>query len=432
MLRLEKRLEKRLLAPESDKVGKGWKMGKRIKTKYPGVFYRESNRIGGSGPEKVFYIVFKKKGQVFEESVGSYRTKKMTAAKANNIRGQIIGGKRLTKRDKKILEKKQEELKAQQEKDENNKYTINKLWKEYKKNKPGLKGIKTYESQYALHVKPYFGDKEPRELLQLDIDRRRIAMLKKRDTKTKKPVWSSQTIKHVLSLLSRIIRFGVKKQLSEGLNFEIELPKVNNKKTEELSNKQLTKLLKAINADIHPQAGPMMKMALYTGMRRGELFRLKWRDINYDSGFIQLRDTKSGHDAKIPLNDAARSLLESHFQSGPYVFPGLAGRQRVNISKQVRKIADAAGLPKDFRPLHGLRHAYASMLASSGKIDMYTLQKLLNHRDPAMTQRYAHLHDHALRRASDLAGNIIENAIKKKTEEKEEIKSKVVNLNSKE
>ena len=70
-------------------------------------------------------------------------------------------------------------------------------------------------------------------------------------------------------------------------------------------------------------------------------------------------------------------------------------------------------LPKDFRPLHGLRHVYASMLASSGQVDMYTLQKLLTHKDPKMTQRYAHLRDDALKRASNLAGNLIKESYKK-------------------
>ena len=43
-------------------------MSKRIKTNYPGVFYREATRLGGKGLEKVFYIVFKKDGKVIEES----------------------------------------------------------------------------------------------------------------------------------------------------------------------------------------------------------------------------------------------------------------------------------------------------------------------------------------------------------------------------
>jgi integrase len=47
------------------------------------------------------------------------------------------------------------------------------------------------------------------------------------------------------------------------------------------------------------------------------------------------------------------------------------------------------------------------MLASSGEVGMYTLQKLLTHKDPKMTQRYAHLRDEALKKASEVAGNII-------------------------
>jgi integrase len=84
----------------------------------------------------------------------------------------------------------------------------------------------------------------------------------------------------------------------------------------------------------------------------------------------------------------------------------------------VNRIKDDAGLPKDFRALHGLRHVYASMLASSGEVGMYTLQKLLTHKDPKMTQRYAHLRDEALKRASEVAGNIIQNASKKKSDQK--------------
>ena len=72
--------------------------------------------------------------------------------------------------------------------------------------------------------------------------------------------------------------------------------------------------------------------------------------------------------------------------------------------------------------MHGLRHVYASMLASSGEVDLYTLQKLLTHKSPLMTQRYAHLRDDALKQASEVAGNIIQNASKTKDNQK------VVNL----
>ncbi len=109
------------------------------------------------------------------------------------------------------------------------------------------------------------------------------------------------------------------------------------------------------------------------------------------------------------MNGKARELLQSHPNTdSPYVFPGRGGKKRVDINQQINRIKKAAGLPRNFRALHGLRHVYASMLASSGQVDLYTLQKLLTHKSPGMTQRYAHLRDQALRQAADLAGNIIE------------------------
>jgi integrase len=183
---------------------------------------------------------------------------------------------------------------------------------------------------------------------------------------------------------------------------------VDNTKTEDLTTEQLQALLKTIDKDKHPIAGLMMKMALFTGMRRGEMFKLKWEDIKFERGFIHIRDPKGGPDQKIPLNDPARELLESMERTSEFAFPGLRGGQRVNIGKQVAKIRDDAGLPSDFRPLHGLRHVYASMLASSGKVDLYTIQRLLTHKTPQMTQRYAHLRDEALKRAANLAGDIIQ------------------------
>jgi integrase len=130
----------------------------------------------------------------------------------------------------------------------------------------------------------------------------RLKMLKKK---------SPQTVKHVLALLRRIVNFGVRKQLCKGLGFEIQMPSVDNVKTEDLTTEQLQALIKAIDKDKHPIAGPMMKMALFTGMRRGEMFRLKWSDIDFHRGFINIRDPKGGRDEKIPLNDAARDLLEN-------------------------------------------------------------------------------------------------------------------------
>ena len=193
-------------------------------------------------------------------------------------------------------------------------------------------------------------------------------------------------------------------------------------KTEDLTPVQLKALLTAIEKDTHEQAGNMMLMALYCGLRRGEMFKLQWSHIDFQRGFITIIDPKGGREQKIPLNDAARKLLKSikRRKGSKYVFPGRGGRRRTDANKALSEIKKKAGLPKDFRALHGLRHVFASQLASSGKVDMYALQRLLTHKDPRMTQRYAHLRDDALKRASQLAGDIVSEiaASEKKSEAK--------------
>jgi integrase len=359
---------------------------------YPGVYFIVS-KPGTPKEDKIYYIDYRIDGKRIQEKAG-YHSKGMSPAKANNLRADRMRGKEPSNKERRETEK---EAKAA----EDGRWTLEKLWTEYKTAKPDLKGWKTgtYDSQWS-HIEGPFGKKEPHEILSLDVKR-----LENQLKKTKSP----QTVKHVLKLLRILCNFGADNGLCPGLSFKIKMPVVDNSKTEDLTPDQIKKLLEAIEADDHMQAGDMMLMALYTGMRRGEMFRLKWSDIDFDRGFIRLVDPKGGIDQTIPLNDAARGMLEKHPKrnGSPFVFPGRGGEQRTRIEKACNHIKKAAGLPKGFRPLHGLRHVYASMLASSGKVDMYVLQKLLTHKSPQMTQRYAHLRDESLKRAADVAGDIV-------------------------
>jgi integrase len=276
-------------------------------------------------------------------------------------------------------------------------WTFDRIWDEYKGVKT-IKGIRTDESRYQKHLCNQFGNREPTDLVPSDIDQFRAQLLRK---------YSPQTVAHILSLLRRLVNFARQRNLCDVPSFKIELPRANNEKTEDLTPEQLTRLLEVLNKDPNRTAANMMKLALFNGMRRGEMLRLKWSDIDNNRGFILIRGPKGGQDQKIPLNNAAREIFEEQPKISEYVFPGRNGKQRVDITKEVNRIKKTAGLPKDFQPLHGLRHVFASMLASSGQVDMYTLQKLLTHKSPIMTQRYAHLRDEALKKASNLAGEIV-------------------------
>jgi len=363
---------------------------KRIKTNYPGVVYREVDRIGGNGLERVYYIIFKKDGKVFEEKVGRQYADDMTPARASRIRAERIENRR----------KSPKEIRAEKAA---TKWTVGRLWQEYVHDKPPTHSWRQDGYRFANYLQATFGAKEPKQISQMDAHRLRLNLSKN---------LAPQTVKHILVLLQRIILFGVKRGLCQGLAFKIEFPKVNNVTTEDLSPEQLSALLEAIEADSNIMIANLMKLALVTGMRRGELLKLRWQDVDFDRGFISLRSPKSGKDQVIPLNDAARDILLNHSQAdSDLVFPGRGGRPRNNVGVQVNRIKERAGLPASFRPLHGLRHFYATQLASSGEVDMYVLQRLLTHRSPLMTQRYAHLRDDALRRASDLAGDLIGQAM---------------------
>lgn len=375
-------------------------MGYRTKTKYPGVYYRETERVGGPGKERSYDVCWKKNGKLVWEKVGRQYADNMTPAKASRIRAQLIEGLRETRKQTQEREEAERIIKA-------GRYTISRLWDEYATQRAINKGLKVDRNRFARHLEKPFGDKEPAEIITLDVDRLRMQMLKK---------LSPQTVKHVLALLKRIINFGVKRGLCETPDpqrLHIELPKVDNVKTEDLSPTQLRALLDAMDEDPNQEIANLMRLALFTGMRRGELFRLEWRDVDMERGFILIREPKGGKSQSIPMNQAARRILNSHPKTdSPYVFPARDGGKLNTIQRTGRRIRKKAGLPEGFRYLHGLRHVYASMLASSGDVDMYTLQKLLTHKSAAMTQRYAHLRDEALQRASDIAGEMFEDLVK--------------------
>jgi len=374
---------------------------KRFKTGYPGVYYIEASNLVNGKPEKIYYIQYRKTGKLVEEKAGRQKRDDMTPARAAKMRGLRIDGDQQSNQERR--EKEEAERKERE-----GRYTISRLWDEYTLLKTNYKGLAPDKSRFTKYLEPEFGKKAPDELTTADIDKFRSRLLKKEKK-------SPQTVKLILALLKRLINFGAKKGLC--LNpapsvLDIEMPKVDNVRTEDLSRGQIKALLKAIDEDPNQDVGRMMKLALYTGMRRGELFSLKWEHLDFQYGFIELEDPKGGKSQKIPMRRKAKEIFNSQPKTdSPYVFPGPKGGRRTDIREPLNRIKKRANLPDDFRPLHGLRHVYASMLASSGKVDMYTLQNLLTHKSAAMTQRYAHLHDQSLKKAADVAEDIIDEAM---------------------
>ena len=345
--------------------------------RYAGVHFIYGTSATGF-KEKIYYIRYRKNGKEIKEKAGRQFKDSMTARKASLLRASRLNGTELTNVERRSIEK---ELKAKKV------WTFDLLWADYESCKVN-KGMVKDENRYIKHIQPCFGKKEPSSITHAEIEQFKTSL------SGKKPA----SIRNTLELLRRIANYGMKKQLCKGIQFEIEMPKVNNQKTENLTDQELERLLDALNQDTDIQVANMMKLALFTGMRRGALFKLQWQDVDFENGIICLRDSKSGRDEYIPMNETANAILTNHPRppASMLVFPNKHGKQRVCVRKAVARIKKRAGISKDFRGLHGLRHVFASRLASSGKVDLYRIQKLLTHKSPQMTQRYAHLRDDAL------------------------------------
>lgn len=362
---------------------------KRHKTKYPGVFFIDGKTIDGNRTERIYYINFRRGGVRYEEKAGRQYRDNMTAAKAALIRSRKITGELLPNAERRRRERAE-------------RWTINDIWNEFRVNKAHLKSLDSLIYKYGKHLRDPFGDRTPESLKAIEIDRFRAALIKTR---------SPRTTESVLQLLRRLLNYGAEHDLCPLPTFKIRMPKFDGTKTEDLTGEQFDRLIIACDADMCQDAADIMRLAMYTGMRKGEMLKLQWRDVDFDRGFLHLRDPKGVQSEKIPMNEPARDVLQGRraLKRGSWVFSNADGKQRHRgaFARQLRRIRETAGLPSDFRPLHGLRHFYASTLASSGKVDMYTLQRLLGHKSARMTQRYAHLRDETLKKAADVAGELL-------------------------
>jgi integrase len=155
-----------------------------------------------------------------------------------------------------------------------------------------------------------------------------------------------------------------------------------------------------------PYVVAAVKLLVFTGARLSEVLGLCWEWIDFDRGEARLPDSKTGAKT-LHLPPPALAVLAElpRLDDNPHVIVGQkAGAALVNLEKPWRAIRAAAGL-EDVR-LHDLRHAFASVAASSG-MGLPIIGKMLGHTQAATTARYAHLaSDPVKEAAAAVAGRI--------------------------
>ncbi|UTF50909.1 site-specific integrase [Desulfomicrobium sp. ZS1] len=360
----------------------------RNKTKYPGVYYTEGKSTTGK-PVRRYYVVFKRDGKVYEEAAkvliddGPETRPAETPQEASAWRSRRIAAVTNTKDDARPL------------------LTVAQLWEKWLEGRKHTRGLDSTISRYKIHLGRFFGKRVAEEICNFDVTRFR------RDLEQRN--LSPATVKINMALLAQLLRWGGEQELIKDPGLRFEFPKFDNQRTECMTPEQLTRYWQALEEWDDQHIADYFRIMLLTGIRRRALAAVRWEDLDLAKGFLTLRaqTAKSGKAKSVPLPAAAIRIFEAMPRNDDgYVWPSSRGGFR-DVGLWGARIRKAAGLPEDFRPCHGLRHTFASMLASSGKVDLFTLQQMLTHATPAMTQRYAHLADDTLRRAASVADDVM-------------------------
>jgi len=163
-------------------------------------------------------------------------------------------------------------------------------------------------------------------------------------------------------------------------------------------------------------------IALHTGMRKGEILGLKWDQIGWEKRNILIPKTKNGEPRRVPIDSLLLHELSEQrqrvqkcerTQKSEFVFPSYDRDGKVvplaDVKVAFGRVLKDAGIT-NFR-FHDLRHTFASHYVMSGG-NLYTLSKILGHKDIKMTQRYASLSPEFINRERERLDTIWTPAIK--------------------
>ena len=163
-----------------------------------------------------------------------------------------------------------------------------------------------------------------------------------------------------------------------------------------LSREEEARLLQGCAPWLHD----LVTVGLHTGMRMGELLDLSWRAVDVTRRTVTVVRSKNGERRTIPVNQTVLAMLKEKttlrslrtelvFCSQVFT-PMESGHLR-----RALRLALSKAQIDDFH-FHDLRHTFATRLVQAG-VDLYKVQRLLGHKSPIMTQRYAHHYPESLR-----------------------------------
>ena len=209
--------------------------------------------------------------------------------------------------------------------------------------------------------------------------------------------YAAQTVKHDLSLISRVLNICIKEwgiPLPAGNPvLQIKMPQVANARDRRLVGDEQARLLAAAHA-YGGEIGPLITWAIETAMRRGEIAAMRWDHLDRKARVLLIPETKTGTPRRVPLSTAALGVLDGL----PRRIDGRVwGMRPDSISQAFERVCKVAGI--EGLTFHDLRHEATSRLFEKG-LNPMEVAAITGHKTLQMLKRYTHL------RAEDLVGRL--------------------------
>ena len=243
-------------------------------------------------------------------------------------------------------------------------------------------------ARYNLHIKPFIGHLDITLITHKDIEK-----IQKAKQKTHAP----KTVNHITTLAGTIINYAIKKEDMKLINPSIKIDNltVDNKRERFLNLEEIKELLVHVADD--DTLNLFTRLSLATGGRASTIMNIKKKDIDIENDTINLFDFKNQTSYKGFMTDDLIPIIKEllpHLKINDYLISTFA---MDTIQHKMKVILDKLfnlGLntddSKNRAVTHTLRHTFASQLAMNGT-PIFTIQKLMNHKDIDMTLRYAKL-----------------------------------------
>ena len=358
----------------------------RIKTNLTGIYYRET--ITNGKPDKTYYITYKNElNKAVELKIGRF-SEGVREAYCNQKRNEIITKQRNGEEPPAIAQKKKKEI-----------LSIEPIVNEYLNSLKDGKSKQTFSSQCNLYLFPFF-KKYDFELINKNNILEFTNILKTSKGKYTKKQIADKSINNILNLLKTIIKYGFKNDLLKNdFSKYIKLLDIDNARERFLTKEEIEILYK--NSINDETLYLLFKLALNTGGRLTSLLNISKKDIDFSHNLLTLKDFKNNSTYKAFLTKDLKEILEirtSNLKISDQLFPSNPERRLRSILNELFNDGIDGDDRKNKVVFHTLRHTFASHLAINGT-PIFTIQKLMNHKDIRMTLRYAKLNPESGRNA---------------------------------